>query len=225
VQTLPGTRRKGLNKVTWNLRCKPPKTATGSTKMDVGGFIAPMVLPGTYTVKMKVGDKEYSNKLTLVHDKNDKLFTEADRKMQYETAMKIYDMHEDLARLVDNITAEEKLVKDNLDSVKQPKAKKLLNEYNKKLEDLRSTLLATKHKSIFADEKKLREFLSELYTSVCYQECKPSNLQLERVTVLNNDLLKGHDTYNKLYAAYADKVHATIDGEKKRDRNTPRLSN
>jgi len=225
VQNIPTSARKGVNKVEWNLRMTPPKTATGGSKMDYGSFIAPMVLPGEYTAKLKVGDKEYTTKLTLVHDKNNKLFTEDDRKLQYETAMKLYHMHEELASLVDKINAEQKMIKDNMDSVQMPKTKKLMTEYNAKLEDLRSTLLATKHKSVFADEKKLREYLSELYSAVCYQESRPSNLQVDRVAVLDGDLRKGQRTYQQLSSEYADKVSKSVETEKKRLKNTPRSSN
>ncbi len=220
VQTLPGSKRKGINKVYWNLRYTPPKTATGSTKMDYGGFIAPVVLPGTYTVKLKIGDKEYTNQLQMVHDDANKRFTEEDRKVQYKAAMELYKMHEQLYTLVDNINKEQKLLKDNMDSVTKPQAKKMLKEYNTKLEELRSTLLATKHKSIFADEKKLREYITEVYASVCSQECKPSNLQLGRITVLNDDLKKGEESYEKITSEYQEKAHTTITAEKGRSKTT-----
>jgi photosystem II stability/assembly factor-like uncharacterized protein len=226
VQSVPGTKRKGVNKVTWNLRWTPPKTATGSTKMDYGGFIAPMVMPGTYTVKLKIGDKEYTNQLVMVHDNSNKLFSEEDRKVQYEAAMNLYHMHEQLFTLVDKINAEQKMIKDNMDSVKRPQTKKQLKEYNDKLEELRSTLLATKHKSIFADEKKLREYITEIYAAVCDQECRPTNLQLGRVTVLNDDLKKDEQSYEKLYAEYGPKTKQTIEEDKSKSRsNTIRNSN
>ena len=139
VQSVPGTKRKGINKVYWNLRWTPPKTATGGTKVDYGGFVAPMVLPGTYTLKLKVGDKEYTKPLQLVHDNTNKLFSEADRKEQYDAAMKLYQMHESLYSLVNKINAEQKTIKSNLDSVIKPQSKKMLKEYDAKLEDLRST--------------------------------------------------------------------------------------
>ncbi len=226
VQSVPGTKRKGVNKVYWNLRWTPPKTATGSTKMDYGGFIAPMVLPGNYTLKLKVGDKEYSKLLSLVHDNSNKLFTVEDRKEQYDVAMRLYHMHEELYALVNKINAEQKTIKDNMDSLTRPQNKKLLKEYNTKLEELRSTLLATKHKSIFADEKKLREYITEVYGSVCGQECKPSNLQTERVAVLMEDLKKGQQTYEKLYAEYNTKTAAAIKDDKAKSKSpTPRSGN
>ena len=44
VQSLPGTTRKGINRVTWSQRMTPPKTATGSTKRDIAAVIAPCLL-------------------------------------------------------------------------------------------------------------------------------------------------------------------------------------
>ncbi len=225
VQSVPGTKRKGVNKVYWNLRWSPPKTASGGSKLDMGAFVAPIVMPGTYTVKLKVGADEYTTKLQMVHDTTNKQFSEADRKAQYETAMQLYHMHESLANLVERIAAEQAKVKEGLIKVKQPKAKKILDDYNKKLEELRSTLMATKHKSIFADEKKLRENLSEVYAAVCFQECKPSNLQTGRTAVLQGDLTKAEQSYTELVNANSQKVAETIAAEEKREKNTPRSSN
>ncbi len=227
VQSIPGSKRKGINKVTWNERWTPPKTATGSTKMDYGGFVAPLVMPGTYTVKLKVGaDKDYTSQLVMVHDSSNHLFTEEDRKTQYEAAMRLYHMHEQLYTLVDKINSEQKMIKENMDSVKKPQTKKQLKEYNDKLEELRSTLLATKHKSIFADEQKLREYITEVYAAVCNQECRPTNLQLERITVLNDDLKTGQSTYDKLYSEYGNKTKVAMDEDKAKSKpNDIRNSN
>lgn len=214
VQSLPGTKRKGVNKVYWNLRMTPPKTATGGSKADFGGFVAPMVMPGTYTVKLKVADKEYTSQLTMIHDASNKNFSEADRELQYKTAMSLYHMHEQLYQLVEKINIAEKMIKDTLATVKNPQTKKLLTEYNTKLETLRATLLATKHKSIFADEKKLREEITEVYGAVCGQECKPTNLQVARVSLLQDDLKKGQDSYETIDHTYTAKVQTALAAEK-----------
>jgi photosystem II stability/assembly factor-like uncharacterized protein len=225
VQSIPGSRRKGINKVEWNLRYTPPKTATGSTKMDYGSFIAPMVIPGTYTVKLKVGDKEYSNQLVMVHDKSNNLFSEDDRKAQYTTAMALYHMHENLKTLVDKINDEQQMIKENIDSVKRPQSKKALKEYNDKLEQLRSTLLATKQKSIFADEKKLRENITEVYAAVSMQESKPTNLQEQRVSVLDDELKNDEKTFEQLNATYSTKVKDVIKDEKGKASKSVQQSN
>jgi hypothetical protein len=64
-------------------------------------------------------------------------------------------------------------------------SKKTLKAYHDSLETFRSTLLATKQKSIFADEEQLRERVSELYSTIVGQEARPSNLQVKRIEVLN----------------------------------------
>ena len=224
VQSVPGSKRKGINKVYWNLRYTPPKTATGSTKVDYGGFIAPMVMPGDYTVKLKVGDKEYTSTLKMVHNNENKQFTEEDAKEQNKAGMELYHMHEQLYVLVDKINTEQKAIKESMDSVNN-KTKKWLTEYNTKLETLRSTLLATKHKSIFADEKKLRENITEVYGSVCNQECRPTNLQMARIGDLNNELKKAQAEYEKLYAEYGAKAPETIKDGKLKVPTATRTSN
>ncbi|MBC7903594.1 MAG: hypothetical protein H7Y27_09225, partial [Gemmatimonadaceae bacterium] len=206
VQSLPGTKRKGVNKVLWNLRMKPPKVASGGSRIDFGGFVAPMVLPGEYTVKLKVGDKEYSQSMKLLHDDGNKLFSETDRQLQFSTAMELYNLHESLAKQVEDITAKEKMLKDNMSKVKSPKVKKLLQEYYDKLEALRGSLLATKMQSMFADEEKLRERITDVYAAVAGQEAAPGNLQIQRISVLKEELAVAEKSNVQLTEKYFNKV-------------------
>ena len=212
VQSIPGTKRKGINMLSWNLRMKPPKVATGGTKMDFGSFLAPMVLPGDYTLKLKVGDSVYTAPLKVVHDVSNKDFSVEDRKLQFKTAMDLYNMHEQLAAVVDTINAKQKLIKDNLNKVTDSTLKRSMQAYNDELEKLRSECLATKQKSIFADEKKLREEITEVYAAVSGQEAAPSNLQIERVKVLQQDVKKKDQENLQIIKKY-DK--AVMDGLKK----------
>ncbi len=212
VQSIPGGKRKGVNMIDWNLSMKPPKIASGGSKLDFSAFLAPMVLPGDYTVKLKVGDSVYTSVIKLVHDATDKNFTLQDRKLQYKTAMDIYKMHEQLAGVVDTINARQKLIKDNLSKVTDSSLKKMMIAYNDELEKLRSELLATKQKSVFADEKKLREEITEVYSGVTGQEAAPSNLQVQRVTVLQQEVKKKEDSNKQIQNKYDQPV---MDGLKK----------
>ncbi len=202
IQSIPGGKRKGVNMIDWNLSMKPPKIASGGSKLDFSGFMAPMVLPGDYTVKLKVGDSVYTSVIKLVHDATDKNFTLQDRKLQHKTAMDIYKMHEQLAAVVDTINARQKLIKDNLSKVTDSSFKKMMIAYNDELEKLRAELLATKQKSVFADEKKLREEITEVYSGVTGQEAAPSNLQVQRVTVLQQEVKKKEETNKQLLKKY-----------------------
>lgn len=219
VKTIPGTIRKGVNKITWDLRMKPPHVAGGGTKIDYGAFVAPMVLPGIYKVKLKVGDKEYKQLLTLVHDAANKAFTLADRRLQYKTAMQLYNLHETLAAIVDTINMKQKMLRENLTKVKDSTSKKLLQEYITKLEDLRTTLLASKQKSIFADEKKLREQITDVYAAVAQQEAPPSNLQIQRTEQLQQKVKKAGEDRMALSKQFDAKVEAVLAKEGLRSEN------
>jgi photosystem II stability/assembly factor-like uncharacterized protein len=202
VQSIPGGKRKGINMVDWNLCMKPPKVATGSTKTDFSGFIAPMVLPGDYTVKLKVGDSIYTSKIKLVHDASNKDFTLEDRKLQYKVAMDLYKQHEQLAATVDSINIKQKLIKETIGKVQDSSLARTMRAYNDELEKLRSECLATKQKSIFADEKKLREEITDAYSSVTGQEAAPSNLQVQRAAVLQQEVKKKEETGKQIMSKY-----------------------
>jgi photosystem II stability/assembly factor-like uncharacterized protein len=211
VQTIPNiSKRKGVNKAYWNLRMKPPRVASGGTKMDYGGFIAPHVLPGTYTVKLTIADKNYSSPIVLVHDTANHDLTEEGARLQYKVSMQLYGLHERLATLVDTINANQKHLKENMEKIKDAKGKKLLEEYNTKLEELRQTLLASKQKSIFADEKKLREDITDVYGSVAGNEVPPSNLQIERVGVLEGRVAKAETDVKALDGKYLAQANNII---------------
>jgi photosystem II stability/assembly factor-like uncharacterized protein len=195
------TKRKGLNEVTWDLRSTPPKTAKGGTKPDGGGFIAPMVLPGDYTIKLYVADKEYDEMVKLVNDDNGKM-TLDDRKAQYDAAMKCYNLHENLAKLADTINSTIDAVKALVD--KDPKDKKLA-VFLDSLKSFKGTLLASKQTSIFADEERLRERITKVYSSICYQEARPTNLQVDNIDLLQGDLDKAVKRGNELLVEYKAK--------------------
>jgi hypothetical protein len=202
IQTMPGSKRKGINKVFWNLKMTPPKVASGGNRIDFAGFTAPMVLPGIYTVKLTVADKEYKEQITLVHDEKNKNFSIEDRQVQYKTAMELYKMHEELAKLVDTISGKQLVAKKNLEAQKDAKTRKTLSDYNDQLEKLRGTLLATKKQSMFADEVQLRERITEVYGAVTNQEARPSNLQIQRVEILQKELASAKKAFADIQKKY-----------------------
>ena len=67
--------------------------------MDGAGFTAPMVLPGTYTIKLKIKDKEYTSTVKCVHDVSNKDLSEVDRKLVYEKAILLQSLYNSLNNL------------------------------------------------------------------------------------------------------------------------------
>ncbi|MBK8242932.1 MAG: glycosyl hydrolase [Saprospiraceae bacterium] len=201
IKIIPASKRKGVNKVFWNMRINPPKVAEGGTKIDFGGFGSPQVLPGNYFIKLSVGAKEFVEPFEVVHI-DQKGFNLEDRKLQYETSMKLYNMHENLAKTVEEINTTQIKIKELLPKITNSKYKKLLNLYFEELEKLRTTLLAAKQKSIFADEKKLREEISDCYGNVIASEQAPSNLSIERTKSLQIQVNQAQIDLDKIKTKY-----------------------
>ena len=195
LQSMTAGIRKGINKVSWNLRSTPPKVAEGSAKMDGAGFTAPMVLPGLYSVKLKLNDKEYTSTINCIHDKENADLTESDRKIVYDNATKLKTLFENVNRLIDSVSYYKLTLKTDSIDFNKNKTKKV---FYSDLEKIRSELMSTKKTSIFADEERLREKVSSLYSTFCYMESKPNSTQLEAIDVLESDYKKQVEIYNAL---------------------------
>jgi len=213
VQTIPASKRKGINKVYWNLRMKPPKVAESGTKLDFGGFTAPQVLPGQYKLKLTVGTQVMEQEIQLKHQ-DEKNYNLDDRKLQHEVSMKYYRMHEDLARTVEGINQEIKQYTEANTKLKKKKNKDILDQYIKELETLRGELVASKHKSVFADEKKLREEITEAYGSVVSGNQRPSNLMIERADLLRSKVDQAATDLKNYKNTKAVKCSAALKSEK-----------
>lgn len=213
VQKLSPSNRKGYNKVIWNQRMNPPKTAKGGNQSEQAAFTAPQVLPGEYVVKLKVNGKEYAQTVQMVHDQSNVGFTQQDRQLQYKTGMELFAMNEQLAVLVDSINSVQQLLKKNMDSMSNKKSAALLKSYWEKLEEFRLTLVPPVIKGT-AEIKRLRSYIGDLYMSVITQETAPGNLQLQRVDYLKEELNKAEQKYVLLKQQFEKKVMEALQKEK-----------
>jgi hypothetical protein len=213
VQSLPGTTRKGINRVVWGQRMTPPKTAVGSTKRDIGAVIAPQVLPGNYTLKMKVGTAEYTQGFRLVLA-TEQGFSLAERKAQFAAAMELYTMHIGLAKLVNDIAEKQKMYTEKLGVIKNKKMIQEINRYVEALENHRADLIPTKQTSIFADESRLREDITQVYVAICNNEAAPSNLQLASIKSLDARLKDAIQTFESINLQYEEKLKRMLEKEK-----------
>jgi len=214
VQSVPGTNRKGINRVTWSQRMMPPKTATGATKPNNGGAVAPQVLPGKYTLKLKAGSNELTQSFNMVHVEKS-AFTLSERKAQFSAAMELYELHQQLAVVVADLAAKQKEYRSSVDSIKNKKLQKTGNEYITALETLRAELIPTKQTSIFADESRLREDITQVYLAICFNEAGPSNLQLESIKNLKQRVRAAEEKAKQLHGQFEEKLKQAIAKEKK----------
>ena len=88
----------GLNRINWNLRHDNPPSLTHDVSQVMGAVPGetpwspegPLVLPGTYTVKLIVDGKSYTQTVSVKNDPRSPA-TMADLKAQHDLQMKLYD--------------------------------------------------------------------------------------------------------------------------------------
>jgi len=101
VDTVAGSKHRGLNRAGWAMRVKPPAVAPAASALFEAAQ-GPRVLPGTYTVKLTKGDQTYTEKLEVAIDPRAKYSAE-ERKAQFDLAMKVYKQLEHMTFAVEAI--------------------------------------------------------------------------------------------------------------------------
>ncbi|HEY3173642.1 MAG TPA: glycosyl hydrolase [Thermoanaerobaculia bacterium] len=189
VSTIPGGKRKGINRVTWAMRGAPPRYAPGTGQIPSFGSIqGPRVLAGNYKVKMIKGKDTYSTDLKLVYDLRSKV-KDADRKVQSDTAWKLHGLVERLTVLVAQITDARDQSKARAEGLPAGDALRgKLEAFSDELEAQRTALVSTAQGEGISGEEKLREELGMLYGNVNGSEERPTASQLSRTKVLAKDL-------------------------------------
>jgi hypothetical protein len=181
IADLPAGKSKGINIVNWNYRLKLPKVAKAKT-FSFGGFAAPRLPEGTYTVRLTKGSKVYESAIELKADPNS-MHSNADRAKQYETTMKLYNMTEQLAYTVDQIDLMREGAADRL--AKDAKLQKTLQPFVSQLEKFKERLVVMKGDNyVGSAEPQLREKMAELYSEIANYYGKPSNAQLSSLAVI-----------------------------------------
>jgi photosystem II stability/assembly factor-like uncharacterized protein len=214
VTALQGDKRRGLNRVQWPEREKPPKMppAAGLVQNPFV-FFGPQVQEGTYTVKLTKGKETYSSEVKLVPDPRSKS-TAADRELQHKTIRQLYDMLAQLTYTVDATNELRDQVKQRMGAASDPKLKEELGEFSQKLDDFRSTLVSVKEGGMITGEKKLREDLGELYGGVNAYSGRPTQSQIDDVLVLKKKLDDAGAQFQSITQSQLPKVNASLQEKK-----------
>jgi photosystem II stability/assembly factor-like uncharacterized protein len=187
LSTVPGSMRRGLNRATWSMRLKAPRVPTAASA-DFGASIGPRVLPGTYTVRMTKDKNVYSTQLVVTADPRSK-YTPAERKEQFDLAMKLYNLLGDMTFAVDRINGVRLSL--DADAAQLPANDPLvtrLRTASQQVDELRKKIVATKEGGAITGEQRLREYLTELYGNVIGYEGKPTQMQVMRAAAIEREL-------------------------------------
>jgi len=177
ITTLPASKRRGINRIEWAMRLKSPRTPPAASLVQSQfAFMGPTQPEGTYTVKLTRGTEVLTSTIQIVPDPRSKA-TAAERTAQHQLAMRLYNDLEELSYVSNALVS--------LRDQAKAKGKQPLAD---SAEAQRVALLAVKEGGMITGERKLREYLGELYGSVNGMEGRPSQSQSERAAVLEAQL-------------------------------------
>jgi hypothetical protein len=193
IQTLPTTKRKGLNRVYWGMRLKPPKAA-GAPGLSMFVFQGPMVEEGTYTARLVKGKKTFVGKIKLIPNAVSG-HSKADRDLRHKTVMELYRMQEELGYIGNSISDLSKRIEKQLETIKDKKLKKRLTAFRKKIDAFHSSII--QHEGLMAGDK-LREKVMALYSSVIQYGGRPSETQIYYSSVLKDRIKQAGEKFNRI---------------------------
>jgi photosystem II stability/assembly factor-like uncharacterized protein len=186
VDTLPASSRRGLSRVEWSMRLKPPVVPPAAV-IAGEATIGPRVVPGTYTVKLTRGKEVYTAQLTVGLDPRAN-FTAADRQLEFDSAMRVYQLFGDLSFDLARINGVRQDVTERAERL--PAADPLRQQANhlaEKADLIRKKIVATKEGGAITGEERIREKTSQVYGAVVFYEGRPTDYYLARIDSLTRE--------------------------------------
>jgi photosystem II stability/assembly factor-like uncharacterized protein len=187
VDEVPASKRPGLNRVIWSMREKPPRVPPAA-QIANAGTRGPRLLPGVYTVRMTKAGKATETKLTVGLDRRVK-FSEADRKAQFDAAMKVHALFGDESAVMDRILAlRASLAKSRGALPEGDPLSKTIADFDRKVDAVRKQIVATTEGGAITGEERLREHTDQLYGAILSYEGKPGDYQIANIDALRREL-------------------------------------
>jgi photosystem II stability/assembly factor-like uncharacterized protein len=187
VDELPASKRRGLNRVNWPMRTKPPLVPPAAS-LAGSSTTGERFLPGTYTVRLTKAGQVATEPLIVTLDKR-ATFAVADRQAQFAAAERVKDMFTRMSKVVAEINGVRQQAGMLAASVSAPADLKLAaGQLSSKADTLRKEIVATKEGGAITGEERLREHVDEIYGAINSVEDRPTNYQMARIDALDREL-------------------------------------
>jgi photosystem II stability/assembly factor-like uncharacterized protein len=216
VDTIAPSKRRGINRISWNMRVKPPAVPRAA-QVAFNASQGPRVPPGTYTVRLTRGSEVVETKLAIGLDRRAS-YNAADRKAQFDAVMKAHGLFGDMTKLAGRIDAARAAVAERLKGLpdSDPLTGKL-RALGDKLEAARKLIVATTEGGAITGEERIREHLDSLYGALNGWEGRPAKYQLDAIEALRREL----GDVDKTLATIVGKDARALDDELKQHKLQP----
>jgi len=206
IRHMEGPMEKGLNRVVWNLRMDGFRMPFGQRRQRGrrGGF-GPEVLPGTYTVKIKMGKEVVTGKVEVKPDPRIQ-FSLEDRKAKLDAILRAGRRMEVLSEAVYRIRDTKRAIDVVLERVRDQKdstSKALVKagkDLKKKLEKVEFMLVSPqKREGIFRD-RNVSRYLFEAMRTLSSSWDRPTASEIQKLERAEKKLEEALAKFNKVYA-------------------------
>jgi photosystem II stability/assembly factor-like uncharacterized protein len=221
IDTITPTKRRGINRVTWSMRVKPPRVPRAA-QVAFSASQGPRVVPGTYTVRITRGSEVVDSKLVIGIDKRG-IYDAAGRKQQFDAVMKAHKLFEDMSKLVDQMELMRQAVRERDKALPdKDELVKKLRALNEKLDDARKLIVATKEGGAITGEERIREHLDNVYGAINGWDGKPAKYQVDRIDALRKELDDARKQFETVVKSDARPLDSEL--EKRKLQKLPALS-
>jgi hypothetical protein len=182
------------------MRAKPPRVPPAA-QIAGSGIRGPRLVPGVYTVRLTKADKASDTKLTVGLDRRAK-FSEADRKAQFDAAMKVRSLFGEESALMDRILALRKTLAQSGAALPEgDPLRKNISDFDGKVDAVRKKIVATTEGGAITGEERLREHTDQLYGAILSYEGKPGDYQIRYIDTLKRELADAIKEFEQLLAS------------------------
>jgi photosystem II stability/assembly factor-like uncharacterized protein len=187
VDELPTSKRRGLNRVVWSMRTKPPLVPPAAS-LAGSSTQGQRFLPGTYTVRLTKAGQVVSEPLTVSLDRR-ATFGVADRQAQFAASERVKSLFARMSKVVAEINGVRQQAGSLAASPSAPAdVKAAASQLSDKADALRKEIVATKEGGAITGEERLREHVDQIYGAINSVEDRPTAYQTARIDALDREL-------------------------------------
>jgi photosystem II stability/assembly factor-like uncharacterized protein len=211
LDIVPASKRRGLNRVTWAMRAKPPQVPPAAS---VAGFSTqgPRVVPGAYTVRMTKNNKVYETRLIVELDRRAD-YTVQDRQVQFNEAQRVSGMFGQISALIKRINEVRESAEMSMEKAEgNPRLTGQIKYLSDKADEIRKKIVATKEGGDITGEERIRENLDNLFAVLIFYEGKPSENVIARADELQRQIDAASKEFDTLVSKDIPAVNQMLKG-------------
>lgn len=210
IDTIPASKRRGINRVSWSMRVKPPQVPKAA-QIAFAGTQGPRVLPGTYTARLTKNREVYETTFEVGLDRRADYSLE-DRKLQYEASMRVHAMFGRMTALTQRIQYLQMAANQSAGGLPEKDSlRRQLSDFVSAAEAVRKQIVATKEGGAITGEERLREHTDQLYSALLSHEGRPSATLIARTAVLESDLADITAEFDQLSESTLPKLNGALE--------------